>query len=341
MDRKKIKVTLICGGHGPFHIIKALLKLIGGDFPGVTITCICPNSDGGGSTGQLAEEGGHRSIGDVSCCIAALTPNAELEDRLFERYEKGIFVGHSLKNLILHFLAAGFGIYRAITVLSGLCKIKPHQVLPVTPRSLKLCVRMANGKVLTGEQKIDTLSSSEFFDEVAHKIASAWLSPVANAQACPRVLQALKSSDFIIICPGSFWTSIIAVLLAGGVKEAIMESNAKLIMLVNLITQMGDTHGLTVAGFIKKIEPYLGRPLDYVVANNGPLPDSNWVKKVMEEAKLDTPISLNGKLTRLGRIGKDKRVIQAKLLAANAERGFHHDPTLTAEVLAKIIAGKL
>ncbi len=35
-----------------------------------------------------------------------------------------------------------------------------------------------------------------------------------------------------------------------------MESNAKLIFLVNLITQMGDTHGLTVAGFIKKIEPY-------------------------------------------------------------------------------------
>jgi uncharacterized cofD-like protein len=92
--------------------------------------------------------------------------------------------------------------------------------------------------------------------------------------AHPAVLEAIARTDLLVICPGSLLTGTIGVLLHPGVREALTASQAPCIYVCNLMTQPGQTDGYTARQHLAVLTAYLGRQVEAVVLNNGPLPDA-------------------------------------------------------------------
>ena len=87
--------------------------------------------------------------------------------------------------------------------------------------------------------------------------------------------------------PGSLYTSIIPNLLVNGVVDAIEKSKAPKVYICNIMTQPGETDDFTAADHLKTLINYGGKKcVDYVIANNGTIPDDIKERYLKEGSKL-------------------------------------------------------
>ena len=127
---------------------------------------------------------------------------------------------------------------------------------------------MSDGAVLRGEGLIDNRSTDD-----DRTIKSAQLEPSAHIYA--KAYEALAAADKIVFCPGDFWTSLIPNLLVDGFADAVRESNALTVMVVNIMTKKAETHGYTSSMFVTELCRYLNRPsIDVALCNATPIPSS-------------------------------------------------------------------
>lgn len=253
------RIVTLGGGGGHSDTLKAL-RLI----PDIEITAICPSTDSGGSTGVLRKEyGGSGYTGDLTKCIAALCPDQKLARALSFRHEKGPLQGHSPKNLLLHTLEQTQGREEAIRIMESVCKIGRHRVIPVTYRDTELYARLVSGKIIASETNIDTIAENPLWDTKNHAIADVWIDP--SVPACPEAIHALKKADWIIVCPGDLYSSIIPTLLPKGVRETIKSSPARTVVITNIANKKGETDGYSAKDFTRKIENRMGRKADFVL----------------------------------------------------------------------------
>lgn len=80
----------------------------------------------------------------------------------------------------------------------------------------------------------------------------------ANPPALPAAIRAIKEADYIIIGPGSLYTSLIPNLLVPEIADAIAQTNALRIYVCNIMTQPGETEGYTVSDHIRAIDASTG-----------------------------------------------------------------------------------
>lgn len=73
--------------------------------------------------------------------------------------------------------------------------------------------------------------------------------------------------DYIVVSPGNYYSSVIPNLIVSGFREAIAQSTAKLIFPVNLTNKHEHTKNWKVSTFVKNIEMYLGKQVDYILVN--------------------------------------------------------------------------
>ena len=83
------------------------------------------------------------------------------------------------------------------------------------------------------------------------------------------MLKAIENADYIVMGPGSLYTSIIPNLVISQVSEKIRESAAKKIYISNVMTQHGETDNFKVSDHIKAINKHVGENIfDIVIANS-------------------------------------------------------------------------
>jgi len=71
-----------------------------------------------------------------------------------------------------------------------------------------------------------------------------------------------------VLGPGSLLTSVVPNLLIKGLPEAIADSRAQLLYILNVMTQPGQTDAFDASSHVEFIQPYLkGKGLDGVVVN--------------------------------------------------------------------------
>ena len=88
----------------------------------------------------------------------------------------------------------------------------------------------------------------------------------------PEALAAISRAGIITIGPGSLFTSLLPPLLVHGVADAIAESSAVKIFICNLMTQPGETDGLTARRHLEIVRDYAADVrFDYLVVNNHPI----------------------------------------------------------------------
>ena len=86
-------------------------------------------------------------------------------------------------------------------------------------------------------------------------------------------MAAIEGADVVAIGPGSLYTSLIPVLLVREIAEAIARSAARVVLVMNLMTEPGETDGYSAVDCMMAIRRHAPRvPIHHVLLNSGPLP---------------------------------------------------------------------
>jgi uncharacterized cofD-like protein len=79
----------------------------------------------------------------------------------------------------------------------------------------------------------------------------------------------------VVIGPGSLYTSVIPVLLVEDIAEALAHSSARIVLVMNLMTEPGETDHHTAAEHLSALRHHAPRvPVHIVLLNSTPLPDT-------------------------------------------------------------------
>jgi uncharacterized cofD-like protein len=259
---KKQRIVTIGGGSGQFALLSGLRGL--GE---VEITAIVSMVDSGGSTGRLRDELGILPPGDVLKCILALSPHRDIARSIFlKRFIKDRRLqGHNAGNMLLTMLSQYTGSFP--TGVQALAEILDAQgtILPVTIDKATLVAELTDGSHIYGQTAIDVPRGTQ-----REKIRNVFLVPhySDSITVYPPVIEAINEADHVIIGPGDLFTSIIPNLIVHGVKEALQNTNATLIYVINIMTKFGETHNFTGIDFVKRLEEYIGRQVDGIIYNS-------------------------------------------------------------------------
>jgi uncharacterized cofD-like protein len=238
------------------------------------LTGVVTVTDDGGSSGRLRQEFGVLPPGDIRNCIVALAEEEDLLARLFQyRFPNGGgLVGHSFGNLFLTALTGITGdFYQAILTAESILSVR-GKIYPATLTDVRLRGHGVSGRVYEGETAVG--GSGE-------ELAKIELDPPAPP-AFPPAAAALGRADAILLGPGSLYTSILPNLLIPGIRQAIARSGAQVILLLNLMTQPGETDGMMGLDHLAAVERHIGDIgrvggrgdglVDVVLANSTPVP---------------------------------------------------------------------
>jgi uncharacterized cofD-like protein len=293
-------LVAIGGGTGLSALLRGLKHHVG--TPRLRqITGVVAVTDDGGSSGTLRREFGVLPPGDIRNCIAALANDEDLLTRLFQyRFPNGGgLLGHSFGNLFLTALTGITGdFHQAILEAEKVLSVR-GKIFPATVQDIRLRARGLSGAVYEGESAVGT--SGE-------KLAALELDPPAPP-AFPQAVAALEHADLILLGPGSLYTSILPNLLIPGIRQALAKSKAPVIVLLNLMTQPGETDGMMGADHMQAIERHAGKGLvDMILANERPIPRS--LLAHYAETGSECVTVERGKMEEMG-----LRVVEADLLA--------------------------
>jgi uncharacterized cofD-like protein len=259
-----LRITALGGGTGLSALLQGLRVL---HFPvGMRdeadqdrLTAIVTVADDGGSTGALRR--GYRILapGDIRNCLLALSDADPTLQELFNFRFDSELGDHSLGNLMLTALALlekDFG--RAVERASKLLDIR-GRVLPATLDDGQLLAEFVDGSYSVGESNIAA---------AGRRIRRVSLVP-RDIRALPQALHAITGSHLVVLGPGSLYTSLIPVLLAKGMAEAIADSGARVVVVMNLMTEPGETDGYSAVDVINAIREHVPElPIHKVLINS-------------------------------------------------------------------------
>ncbi|MDP8216102.1 MAG: YvcK family protein [Candidatus Kaelpia imicola] len=258
LEKKKLEkgpnIVAIGGGTGLSTLLQGLKNVT------ANTTAIVTVADDGGSSGRLRKEFDILPPGDIRNCLVALADAPPLMRELFQyRFKaEGELKDHNFGNLFITALSQITGDFeKAIKESSKVLAIK-GRVIPATVDKVKLIAEHENGRETVGESKIP---------EAKLKIKRVRLQP-SQCKLVYEAMEAIENADVIILGPGSLYTSVIPNLLVPGMAEAILNSPAIKIYVVNIMTQLGETDNYTASDHIKAIFEHTSSSLiQYAVLN--------------------------------------------------------------------------
>ena len=93
-----------------------------------------------------------------------------------------------------------------------------------------------------------------------------------HPKALPEAIRAIQEADLILLGPGSLYTSVIPNLLVDGISDTVRASKAMKMYLCNIMTQDGETEGMTASDHVKALLDHSGPGLvDLCLCNSAPV----------------------------------------------------------------------
>lgn len=231
-----MKFVALGGGHGLAATLRALKSIT------PEITAVVGVSDNGGSSGRLREEFSILPPGDLRMALTALCDDNETEwaDLLQFRFSgDGPLAGHAVGNLLISALWQSRS--NVVAGLDAVCKLlNAHgRVLPLvlTPMDLVAEVVSGTGELLEIEGQVAIATTEHRVNRIKFDYSTV--------QLCPETLAAISEADVLIMGPGSWFTSVLTHLAVPAVAHAFKSSNATKILILNLVSQSGETEGFS------------------------------------------------------------------------------------------------
>ncbi len=288
------RVVALGGGHGLGRVMSSLSSL------GSRLTGIVTTTDDGGSTGRIRRSEGGIAWGDMRNCLNQLITEPSVASAMFEyRFGgNGELSGHNLGNLMLKALDhLSIRPLEAINLIRSLLKVDAL-LIPMSEQPVDLMATDADGHFIYGEVNIDQLASPP---------QELMLYPKSHATR--EAVEAIAEADLILIGPGSFYTSLMPLLLLEDMDQALRRTPAPVVYIGNLGRELSvAAASLTLNEKLSIMEQRVGkRIIDAVVV--GPHVDVSSVK--------------------------DRVVIQEPLEASDIP--YRHDRVLLRKALEKAI----
>jgi len=176
---------------------------------------------------------------------------------------RGELRNHNLGNLILTALSQLERDFSRAADRAGRLLAIRGKVLPSTGDDVTLLAELVDGTQIRGESRIS----------MTHRpIRRVHLRP-EDARAIPETLEAIAAAHLIVIGPGSLYTSLIPVFLVKEIAAAIAESAARVVLVVNLMTEPGETDGHSAVDFLQAIRAHAPRlTIHHALLNHARIP---------------------------------------------------------------------
>jgi len=266
------RVVALGGGHGLGRVMSSLASL------GSRLTGIVTTTDNGGSTGRIRRSEGGIAWGDMRNCLNQLITEQSVASAMFEyRFGgNGELSGHNLGNLMLKALDhLSVRPLEAINLIRNLLKVDAF-LIPMSEQPVDLMATDADGHFIYGEVNIDQLSSPP-----------QELSLYPKAHATREAVQAIAEADLILIGPGSFYTSLMPILLLEDMDQALRRTPAPVVFIGNLGKELSTAAAnLSLAQTLDIMEQRIGkRVVDAVVV--GPQTD---VSEITDRVVIQEPL---------------------------------------------------
>jgi uncharacterized cofD-like protein len=234
------KVVALGGGHGLAASLSALRRVV--DDPTAVVTV----ADNGGSSGRLRSEFGCLPPGDLRQALSALCGDDEwgstwaraLQHRF---HSEGEMDKHALGNLLIVALWQLLGDHVdgldwVARLLGARGRVLPLATVPLDISALVEGAdpsRPVDRSTVRGQVEVATTRG---------RVCNVTLDPV-DPPACPEALQAVEAADWVVLGPGSWFTSVIPHLLVPELRVALETSRARKLVVLNLEPQPGETAG--------------------------------------------------------------------------------------------------
>jgi uncharacterized cofD-like protein len=266
-----LRIVALGGGTGLPNVLRGLCSLL---FPGVSrgsdecvphrLVAIVTTTDDGGSSGRLRRELGSIPPGDIRNCLAALADRSMITELFQYRFGEGDgLAGHALGNLILTALADITGDFSKGVDIAARFVGARGRILPATTDRVMLSAELLDGRTIVGETAIARARAP---------IRRLSLLPEAP-RSVDTAVEALQRASVILIGPGSLYTSVLPPLLVPEIREAVQQSRALKVFVLNLMTEPGETEGFDAIRHLDVVRAHVEiHPFDYVIFNTAPIP---------------------------------------------------------------------
>jgi uncharacterized cofD-like protein len=307
------RVVALGGGHGLAASLSAL-RLLHTDLTGVVTV-----ADNGGSSGRLRDELGVLPPGDLRMALAALCSDDEW-GRTWAGILQHRFAGHgalhdhSVGNLLIAAIWEILGDHVEGLDLVGQLLGARGRVLPMAAVPLDI---EADVHLRSAPDRLTVVRGQVQVAGVDGQVVSVRLDPT-DPPACPEAVEAVQAADWVVIGPGSWFTSVMPTLLVPDLRDALVTTKAKRALVLNLREQEGETEGLS--------------PTDHLDVLSAHAPDL-----ALDAVVADTSMS-DGR----GVLASVARELGARLVTADVATGpgsDQHDPHRLAEAFHAILDG--
>ncbi|MCW2615520.1 MAG: hypothetical protein JWN08_2514 [Frankiales bacterium] len=229
------RVVALGGGHGLAASLQALRHVT------PHVTAVVTVADDGGSSGRLREELGILPPGDLRMALAALAGRDDWgrtwEGLLQHRFGgDGPLAGHAVGNLLIAGLIERTGDPVAALDLAGQLVGAVGRVLPMCRSALEICADVEGlAEQVAGQVAVATTTG---------RVTAVHLRP-SDPAACEESLAAVRDADWVVLGPGSWFTSVLPHLLVPALREALGTTRARVLVCLNLAAQAGETTGFS------------------------------------------------------------------------------------------------
>ena len=256
MGGENPRVVAFGGGHGLAAALSAWRRIT------PELTAVVTVADDGGSSGRIRREMPVLPPGDLRMALAALagdTPRGrELAALLQHRLGgTGVLAGHPVGNLMLTGLAEMHGgdTARALGDLGELLGCA-GRVLPMADVPLDLVAQVESIDPDDPERTRKIRGQVAIAATPGH-VREILVSP-EDPPVHPAVLDAITAADVVSLGPGSWYTSVLPHLLVPRLRSALAAAQARVVVVLNLVPQPGETDGFSPEEHLRVLQAHLG-----------------------------------------------------------------------------------
>lgn len=290
---RALRAVALGGGHG-LQATLAALRQITDD-----VTAVVTVADDGGSSGRLRKELGLLPPGDLRKALAALAAadqDSQRWARLFHHRfgGNGALAGHAVGNLVLAGLLEVLG--DPVAVLDEACRLLGvrGRVLPMSPDPLDIEAEVvgldedpAVARKIRGQ--VAVASTPGRVRRVRLHNAGR---PDEEPRACAEAVAAVRGADLVLLGPGSWFTSVLPHLLVPELREAVLTTTARRVLVLNLVPQPGETAGFSPEQHLTVLLDHApGLRVDAVVADTDAVPAPKRLRRAAESMGATTHLA--------------------------------------------------
>jgi uncharacterized cofD-like protein len=296
-ERPRPRVVALGGGHGLAASLAALRRVTD------RLTAVVTVADDGGSSGRLRVELGVLPPGDLRMALAALCGDDEWgrtwSEVLQHRFASaGDLHGHAVGNLLIVALWERLGDTVAALDWVGRLLDARGRVLPMASVPLDLAATVEASPIAVGDDPVP--AGQPVFETVRgqHAIAtSPW--PVREIRlipddppATPEAIEAITTADWVILGPGSWFTSVLPHVLIPELRKALVESPARRGLVLNLAPQPGETTGFSPRRHLEVLRDHApDLQVDVVLADDRAVTDISDLRRMADSLGADVHLA--------------------------------------------------